>query len=155
MFYKITKTFGHDRGYSCVFRQKDAESHCRFLHGYSLSFKFEIGAKTLDDRNWVYDFGDFKQIKKNLETWFDHTLVIADNDKELLDTLGSCSSVANIHIFYGGVGCELFAKFVYLQSKQIIEKRKGVQLLGVTVSEHSGNSAFYGMEQNEIDKGFL
>ena len=36
--YKVEKYFGHDRGYSCAFRQWGAKSDCRLLHGYSLSF---------------------------------------------------------------------------------------------------------------------
>lgn len=31
-----TKTYGHNIGLSAVFRQPHADSHCRFLHGYSL-----------------------------------------------------------------------------------------------------------------------
>ena len=31
--YKVEKYFGHDRGYSCAFRQWGAKSDCRLLHG--------------------------------------------------------------------------------------------------------------------------
>jgi 6-pyruvoyltetrahydropterin/6-carboxytetrahydropterin synthase len=45
-------------GFSTCFRQwKATDTHCRFLHGYGISFKiwFEGG---LDHRNWVWDFGE-------------------------------------------------------------------------------------------------
>lgn len=31
--YQSTKTYGHDRGFSCAFRQWRADSHCRLIHG--------------------------------------------------------------------------------------------------------------------------
>ena len=33
-----SKKYGHDRGLSTAFRQWRADSHCRFMHGYSLEF---------------------------------------------------------------------------------------------------------------------
>ena len=55
-----TKTYGHNIGLSAVFRQLHADSHCRFLHGYSLQFKFTFGCDELDEKNWVVDFGGLK-----------------------------------------------------------------------------------------------
>ena len=47
--YTSTKTYGHNIGLSAVFRQPHADhSHCRFLHGYSLQFKFVFGCNELD-----------------------------------------------------------------------------------------------------------
>ena len=66
MKYQSTKTYGNDRGLSCCFRQWRADSHCNLLHGYSLGFRFVFEADTLDERNWVYDFGDCKWIKEFL-----------------------------------------------------------------------------------------
>lgn len=50
MAYLSTKTYGHEVGLSATFRQWRAKSHCRLLHGYSLSFRFEFEANTLDDK---------------------------------------------------------------------------------------------------------
>ena len=48
-----TKVFD---GFSCVFRQWKADgTHCRFLHGYGISFKVWFKGE-LDERNWVWDF---------------------------------------------------------------------------------------------------
>ena len=49
---------------SCAFRQPQADSHCRFLHGYRLTAKFWFEADRLDQNNWVVDFGGLKGLKK-------------------------------------------------------------------------------------------
>ena len=47
-------------GFSTVFRQwKAKETHCRFLHGYGISFKVYFEGE-LDEKNWVWDFGGMK-----------------------------------------------------------------------------------------------
>ena len=62
--YYSTKTYGHEEGLSCMFRQPLAtHSHCSLLHGYALSFSFKFGCENLDDKNWVVDFGDLKELK--------------------------------------------------------------------------------------------
>jgi 6-pyruvoyltetrahydropterin/6-carboxytetrahydropterin synthase len=40
----VKKTYGHELGLSACFRQHRAKSHCRFLHGYPLSFTFTFAA---------------------------------------------------------------------------------------------------------------
>ena len=55
--FRSTKTYGHEMGFSCAFRQHRADSHCRLVHGYALAFHFEFEATELDVRNWVVDFG--------------------------------------------------------------------------------------------------
>ena len=79
-------------GFSTVFRQwKATTTHCRFVHGYGISFKVYFEGE-LDDRNWVWDFGGMKRAKtqidgKSPKEWmdymFDHTLVVAEDDPEL------------------------------------------------------------------------
>ncbi len=51
--FQSTKLFD---GFSTVFRQWKAEgTHCRFLHGYGVSFRVWFEGE-LDERNWVWDF---------------------------------------------------------------------------------------------------
>ena len=78
--YRVTKTYGNERGLSCAFRQWRADSHCNLIHGYSLGFRFVFEAAQLDDRNWVYDFGNLGFVKDFLEDNFDHVLMIASDD---------------------------------------------------------------------------
>ncbi len=57
---------------SAAFRQWRAASHCNQVHGYALEFRVKFEADVLDERNWVVDFGNLKQIKAWLEEEFDH-----------------------------------------------------------------------------------
>ena len=52
--FQSTKLFD---GYSTCFRQWQAEgTHCKFLHGYAVSFRVWFEGD-LDHRNWVFDVG--------------------------------------------------------------------------------------------------
>ena len=146
MKYQSTKTYGNDRGLSCCFRQWRADhSHCSLLHGYSLGFRFVFESDTLDERNWVYDFGDCKWIKEFLEDTFDHTLVIASDDPEVELFKGLYEKKVCKLWVLDNVGCEKFAELVYdyvvLTLKEKTEGR--VSLHSVECFEHGANSAIY------------
>jgi len=145
MKFYSTKTFGNDRGLSCAFRQWRADSHCNLLHGYSLGFRFIFEADTLDDRNWVYDFGNTKWIKEYLDHTFDHTLAVSEDDPKLymfkqLENAGTC----DLRIL-PAVGCERFAEMVYTDISQRVhdETQRRVRLKSVECFEHGSNSAIF------------
>ena len=48
---------------SAAFRQPNASSHCKYLHGYQLKAELTFGCNELDNNNWVYDFGGLKDLK--------------------------------------------------------------------------------------------
>ena len=149
-----TKTFGHDLGFSCAFRQWRAESHCRFIHGYALGFKFTFGANTLDHCGWVVDFGGLKDLKQILADTFDHKLLVAADDPcfdQIKDLMGiydeeSCSSspaCADV-VIVPATGCEAFARMVYDVTEQWLKDAgfgPRCWLVSVEVSEHGANSA--------------
>ena len=152
IFYS-TKTYNNDRGLSCCFRQwRSTHSHCSLLHGYSIGIKLIFGCESLDDRNWVFDFGGLKDFKAWADHMFDHTLVIAADDPHLdsmVDTLGANGlNIADIRIV-PGVGCERFAELAFDKMTSIIdEARANGKLLNPTsflesveVFEHGANSA--------------
>lgn len=142
--YQITKTYGHERGFSCCFRQPKAKSHCSFLHGYALSFTFVIQSNTLNENNWVFDFGAFKHVEKFLHDTFDHKTVLAENDRAIphFEKLATINVVDLVIL--PKVGCEAFAKYVHdCVSNLIYIADPSVKLLSVTVSEHGSNSATY------------
>lgn len=131
---------------SCAFRQWRAESHCKYIHGYRLVAKFWFSAKELDHRNWVVDFGGLKELKKDLEYQFDHTLCIADDDPLLqsfreLHRLGA----VDLRIMTGGVGIEKTAEWCFKIAdkyiKELTDNRCSVER--VEVWEHEKNSAIY------------
>ena len=143
--YYSTKTFGNDRVLSCAFRQWRATSHCNQIHGYSLGFRFIFEADKLDDRNWVYDFGNTKWIKTYLEEAFDHTTAVAADDPHLnLFRAMDDAGVLTLRIF-SAVGCEKFAEIVYTDiAPQVADETQNrVRLKSVEVFEHGSNSAIY------------
>lgn len=96
-----------------AYRQWRADSHCRLVHGYALSFHFEFECDTLDARNWAMDFGGLKPLKSKLEEWFDHTLLVANDDpmrSELL-RLGELGLAKITEV--EKTGCEGIADFLY------------------------------------------
>jgi 6-pyruvoyltetrahydropterin/6-carboxytetrahydropterin synthase len=126
--YLSTKTYGNDRGLSCCFRQwRSTHSHCSLLHGYSIGIKLIFESETLDDRNWVMDFGGLKAFKEWSEYMFDHTLVIAEDDPhramfEKMAELGlqDQGGVCDIRIV-PAVGCEKFSELAYKTMENILK----------------------------------
>ena len=144
MTYRVTKTYGNERGLSCAFRQWRADSHCKLIHGYSLGFKFVFEAEELDERKWVYDFGDMGFVKDFLEENFDHILMVAYDDprKEDLYNLDGIAEIRELP----DVGCEMFAEYVYSYvHNEVHEQTAGrVKLVSVECFEHGANSALFG-----------
>ena len=143
MAYYSTKTYGHERGLSCCFRQWRANSHCNMMHGYALAFSFKFEAATLDHNNWVVDFGGLKWLKAWLENQFDHTTLVAQDDPEM-ETFRMLHDKKLIDMrVIPGVGCEKTAEYVFDHvASQIDSLYAGrVKLISVEVREHPGNSA--------------
>lgn len=149
--YRSTKTYGHEVGLSCAFRQWRAQSHCRLVHGYAVSVKLEFSATELDDNNWVMDFGALKDVKEWLQQGFDHSLVVAKDDPFLekfmeLHNMGLARVVT-----ISDVGCEKFAEHIYDKVKDWLYTMRHsprVHLESVEVREHGANSAIYSQPRN-------
>lgn len=146
MTFRSTKTYGHDLGFSCAFRQWKADSHCRFVHGYALAFRFEFEAQDLDARNWVVDFGGLKGLKAMLEATFDHKLVVAKDDPHLeyFRTGQELGVLELVEVDAGG--CEKFAELVFECAEQWLKDAgfaPRCKLVSVEVKEHGANSAIY------------
>ena len=143
--YYSTKTYGHNIGLSAVFRQPLAHSHCKFLHGYSLQFKFIFGCEELDERNWVVDFGGLKPLKKWLEDSFDHKVVVDREDPMLykLSELESCG-LAELTLF-DGVGVEKFAEHAQKFADELVREMTNNRCYFVSAecAEHGSNSAIF------------
>jgi 6-pyruvoyltetrahydropterin/6-carboxytetrahydropterin synthase len=141
-----TKTYGHEIGLSACYRQWRAESHCRLLHGYALSVKFEFEATELDLRNWVVDFGSLKSLKGMLEDTFDHTLLVAEDDP-MKDELCGLTGVGLARaVVVPATGCEAFAKLIYeVAELWLVDNGYAprCRVRSVEVREHGANSAIY------------
>jgi 6-pyruvoyltetrahydropterin/6-carboxytetrahydropterin synthase len=145
--YVSTKHYGPEAGFSICYRQYKADSHCKFLHGYALAFDFEFESPVLDVRNWVCDFGGFKSLRHFLEDYFDHTLLVAQDDpnKEDFEAIGNWG-LAQIRIV-DKTGCEGLAEFLfwYINEVWLVENGyKGSEVFcrKVRVYETPGNSAW-------------
>ena len=146
MQYFSTKTYGHNIGLACVFRQPNADhSHCHLLHGYSLQFKFTFGCDELDNKNWAVDFGGLKPLKAWLEDMFDHKLAL-DKADPFLETFKHLESLdlAEIRMF-DGVGAEKFAEHAFNFADKLIREKTDNRCYVVEVecAEHGANSAIY------------
>ena len=149
MTYYSTKTYGHNIGLACVFRQPNADhSHCHLLHGYSLQFKFTFGCDKLDNKNWAVDFGGLKPLKKWLEDHFDHKTALDVNDPHL-DKFRELEKLDLVDIvIFDGVGAEMFAKHAFdFADKMIGDKTDNrCYVVEVECAEHGANSAIYRKE---------
>ena len=149
--FQSTKLFD---GYSCVFRQWKAEgTHCRFLHGYGVSFRVWFEGE-LDERNWVWDFGGMKRAKgtidyMNPKQWmdymFDHTVIISEDDpyldvfkKMMVDDLIQLRVIP-------AVGAEQFAKYIYEKLNTFVQEETNgrVKVVRVEFMENNKNTAIY------------
>lgn len=140
--YTSTKKF---TGFPCTHRQWRAESHCRFVHGYSREFYFEFACNERTVEGWVVDFGGLKDVKQLLEHTFDHTFLAASDDPELgtwrqLDSRG----IIQLRIL-PNPSMEGTAEWVYQQVDKMVRNstqgRAWVTL--VEVRENEKNSAIY------------
>ena len=117
-------------GFSTVFRQWKAEdTHCRFLHGYGISFKVYFEGE-LDHRNWVWDFGGMKRAKtqidgKSPKEWmdymFDHTVIIAEDDPGM----GGWKTMNDLGVIQLRVieatGAEKFSEFIFNKLNEFVK----------------------------------
>jgi 6-pyruvoyltetrahydropterin/6-carboxytetrahydropterin synthase len=149
--FQSTKVFD---GFSTVFRQWRAEgTHCKFLHGYGVSFKVWFEGE-LDEKNWVWDFGGMKRAKGTIDNmnpkeWmdymFDHTTVVAEDDP----ALGGFKTMNDIGIIQlrilPAVGAEQFAKYIFEKLNAFVqeETENRVKVVRVEFMEHNKNTAIY------------
>lgn len=113
----MTKKYVSTKTYKQIgpvaYRQWKAHSHCNLIHGYAMSFHFEFETDELDAYNWVVDYGGLKPLKGLLEDWFDHTLLVAEDDPEMETfKLLESKNLAKLTIVEK-TGCEGIADFLY------------------------------------------
>ena len=149
--FQSTKLFD---GFSTVFRQWKAEgTHCRFLHGYGVSFRVWFEGE-LDERNWVWNFGGMKRAKgsidgKNPKEWmdymFDHTTIVTSDDPGI----GGFRVMNELGIIQlrelEAVGAEQFAKYIYDKLNKFVQEETDnrVSVVRVEFMENSKNTAVY------------
>jgi 6-pyruvoyltetrahydropterin/6-carboxytetrahydropterin synthase len=144
MEHRSIKTYGHDVGLSCAFRQWRASSHCHCLHGYAMAVTIEFGAVDLDACGWVVDFGGLREIKDWLQVSFDHKTVVATDDPHLeWFREGMQRGVLDL-VLVESTGCEAFARLISFRVQAWLIERglsDRVHIKRVEVREHGANAA--------------
>ena len=140
--FTSTKRFS---GFPCTHRQWLADSHCKYIHGYSREFYFEFQCKELTNEGWVVDFGGLKDVKKWLDYMFDHTFLASENDPHmtLFEELNSKDIIQLRKL--PNVGMEGTAQYVFNYVNKLISEKTGGRawLKTVEVRENEKNSAIY------------
>lgn len=140
MSLEITKRYSD---LPAAHRQHKHDGHCRHLHGHGWSFDITFEASSLDDNGFVVDFGKLKRLKEKLETCFDHTFLVNQDDPHLdvflnLQNLDLCRVV----VVPNG-SAEALAQLVFdLATAQMLEEHGGrVWIKRVVCWEDAKNSA--------------
>ena len=149
--FQSTKLFD---GYSTCFRQWKAEgTHCKFLHGYAVSFRVWFEGE-LDERNWVWDFGGMKRAKTTIqglspkeffEYLLDHTTIVAEDDPYLtLFKQMNEEGIIQLRVL-PATGCERFAEYLHTVINDFLQQETEgrVKAVKVEVYEHERNAASY------------
>lgn len=140
--YTSTKRF---IGFPCTHRQWRADSHCKFVHGYSREFYFEFACNELTKEQWVMDFGGLKEVKRWLESMFDHTFLASEDDPYLEEFVRlDKDGVIQLRVM-PNAGMEGSAKYVYDHVNKMVQKSTDdrVWVTKVEVRENEKNSAFF------------
>lgn len=133
----------HFIGFPCTHRQWKADSHCRFVHGYSRSFYFEFKSKELTKEGWVVDFGGLKEIKVWLDDTFDHTF-LASSDDPFMESFKQLDKDGVIQLrVLPNAGMEGTAQYVYDKVNPMIKSLSNNRawISRLEVRENEKNSA--------------
>ena len=143
--YISTKVFDN---FSVALRQhKAAHSHCKLLHGYAFKIKVWFSADTLDEMNWVVDFGGFGHLglKDWLNDLLDHTTLI-EIDDPYLDVFQQLSNMGLLKLkVMNKMGCESLSKLIFDKFNDTLSKNDTgrCRVIKVEVFENEKNSGVY------------
>jgi len=119
------------------------------LHGYALQFTITFTCETLDENNWVVDFGGLKLLERYIKEAFDHKTVVAVTDPAM-PKLKELYKMGVLDLLtLPAVGCEAFAqrvadmaqRVIYTSGRETLARK--VKVISVECREHGANSATY------------
>jgi len=150
--YTSTKYF-HEIG-PCAYRNWMSQTDCYLLHGYCRSFNFVFGAKHLDRQNFVVDFGGLKDIKRQLEDWFDHTIILQADDP-LVETFRILDQKMHCRLrTFPIISCEGLAQYVGEYVNHMLEERTQgrAYVISCEMIEAEKNTALYTINKDNPDR---
>ena len=145
MKFKSTKRFGP---ITTGHRQWRDKGHCSYVHGYGRYVRLTFEAIELDERGWVMDFGDLKDVKSWIESEWDHRTLIAADDPAIpeLKTLEEVGGI-NLNILPEGYlpGIEESCRYLYDKLNPVIQRKTNnrVEITRVEIWETEKNQAEY------------
>ena len=145
MKYKSSKRFGP---ITTGHRQWRDKGHCSYVHGYGRYVRLTFEATELDERGWVMDFGDLRDVKSWIESEWDHRTLIAADDPAIpeLKTLEEVGGI-NLNILPEGYlpGIEESCRYLYDKLNPVIQRKTNnrVEITRVEIWETEKNQAEY------------
>ena len=130
--YLVTKRIEFCYGH----RLLDYDGICQHPHGHNAVAEIEVGARELDSRNMVCDFGDIKRIVKAwIDKELDHKMILRRDDPLVaaLRALGE-----PMYLLESNPTVERIAKLIYDQGREL-----GVDIMAVRVWETPTSFAEY------------
>lgn len=170
MAYTCTKTFDCVSTAHRNWRAKNNTNRdsvkCSYIHGYTKTFTFVFGCESLDEYNWVYDYGTtssgeertMTKIKKFIQDELDHG-VTTDSEDPLLAKLYEMHELELIKLVVIPVengqsgSVEGLCRYLYNRFDPQLRKESNgrVWIESVTVSEHHKNSSTY-TKENKVEQ---
>ena len=141
----VTKEY---RDLPAAHRQPTHKGHCRLIHGHNWGFDISFASETYDGCGFVVDVGLLQPLKEELVKWFDHTLLLNQDDPLLETFKQQLEGYADIRVVKN-CGMEGLAKFVadlagkLIDSGHIPGKERGLHVCKVICWEDSKNSSVY------------
>ena len=131
--------------YPCCHRQWRHRGHCRFVHGYSRSFRFWFAALNLDEYGFVVDFSTLKPLEKKIQDQFDHTFLINFDDPLLPEWQRLHDQGALDLRIMKNVGMESTAELLWGWANEFLKERDMGRTCcwRVEAKENSSNSAYF------------
>ena len=145
MIFKSSKRIGP---ISTVHRQYKDDGHCSYVHGYGRYVEFTFHCLELEEKGWVMDFGDLKDIKNWIEDEWDHRVLISADDP-LIPQLKELEEVGgiNLNILPEGYlpGIEESCRYLYDKLSPMIQRKTNnrVVITRVEIWETEKNQAEY------------
>ena len=145
--FSSTKTY---HNLPCSHRQAHHDGHCRYIHGYNRDVTFHFTCDELDDNHFVVDFGKLKDLKDWLESMFDHTMLINEDDpeKELFEEMHR-RGIVDLRMM-PNVGMEASSKCAFDFADKLIRKKTDNRcwVYRVETRENMKNSGIYEIDQD-------
>ncbi len=142
--FEITKRL---KDASIAHRLLNYNGPCENLHGHTYHFEVSVESKKLDELGLVVDFGELKKMFDNwIQANWDHSTLIFDKDKELLEAMKKLKKGNRHYILPTNTTAENMSKFLFEKFSEILQshrKKDCIKLKNVKVWETDTSLANY------------